>query len=82
MEKDKIGKVTHFFSKIGVAVVELDKKLSVGDRISLEGGNRIVEQTVESIQMDKKNVESADAGKAIGLKVDGRVKPNYTVYRL
>jgi putative protease len=79
MAKREVGKITHYFSKIGVAVVELTGTLKVGDRISIEGKSNF-EQVVNSMQIEKKNISSAGAGQAVGLKVDQPVKEGDKVY--
>ena len=82
MEKKLVGKVTHFFGKIGVAVVELSSELRSGDRIAIEGPAGIVEQVVNSMQINKEQVESAGRGESIGLKVDSKVREGDVVYIL
>jgi putative protease len=82
MGKKLVGKVTHFFGKISVAVVDLTDDLRNGDRISIEGPAGVAEQLVESMQIDKEQVESAGRGQAIGLKVDSKVKEGDAVYLL
>lgn len=76
------GNVTHFFAKIGVAIVELSDTLSVGDRILIKGMTTSVEQTVDSMQIEHESVKKAEAGKSIGLKVGDRVREGDIVYRL
>ncbi|MCS7384459.1 MAG: translation elongation factor-like protein [archaeon GB-1867-097] len=78
----EIGKVTHYFSKIGVAVVKLKAPLSVGDRILIRGSTTNFEQTVTSMQIEHKNIDRAEAGQEVGLKVADRVRVNDTVYRI
>lgn len=80
-EKKLVGKVTHYFSKIGVAVVELSDELKVGDRISIEGHTTNLQQPVSSMQIEHQNVEKAGAGQSIGLKVDQRVREGDLVYK-
>ncbi|HDD72628.1 MAG TPA: translation elongation factor-like protein [Candidatus Aenigmarchaeota archaeon] len=82
MEKKLIGKVTHYFTNIGVAVVELQDEIKVGDRISIEGATTNFEQTVDSMQINKNPVQSAKAGESIGLKVRDRVREGDRVFRL
>lgn len=77
----EVGKVTHYFSKIGVAVVELKASLAVGDRIIIRGPTTDFEQVVESMQIEHKNIEKAEAGQSIGLKVNQRVREKDTVYK-
>ena len=78
----EVGRITHYFSKIGVAVLELSDKLSVGDRILIRGMTTNVEQTVDSMQIDRVNIQSAEAGKSVGLKVADRVREEDTVYKI
>jgi putative protease len=80
-EKKLIGKITHYFSKIGVAVVELSDDIRVGDRIRIEGATTSFEQVVESMEIDNAKVERATQGQAIGLKVTGKVRPHDLVYK-
>lgn len=77
----EIGKITHFFSKICVAVIELKKPLKVGDTIAIKGPTTDFEQTVDSMQIEHKNVPEAKAGESIGLKVTQRVRETDIVYK-
>lgn len=81
MEKKVIGKVKHFFKKIGVAIVELTDELKVGDKIEIKGTSTSFEQIVGSMQIEKNNIESARAGQSIGLKVEERVREGDIVYK-
>lgn len=74
MADTKIGKVTHYYDKIGVAVVDLTGKLSVGDTIKIAGHDKEFTQTVSSMQVEHKSVQSAKKGDVVGLKVDKEVK--------
>ena len=77
-----VGRVTHYYTKIGVAVVELQDELSVGDEIIIEGKTTSLRQKVESMQIEHKNIEKAKAGDSIGLKVNDRVRENDLVYKV
>jgi putative protease len=81
-EKTEIGKISHFFDKILVAVVELTAPLKIGDKISIESGDDIVEMTVESMQVEHAAVETANAGDSIGMKTPKPVKRGAVVYKL
>jgi putative protease len=76
-----VGRVIHFYPRISVAIVELTSKLSVGDRIVIRGASTNFEQTVESMQIQHKNVESAEAGQLVGLRVEQRVREKDIVYK-
>ena len=80
--KKLVGKVSHYFSKIGVGVIELSDELKVGDRISIEGATTNVQQTVRSMQIEHADVQSAGPGDAIGMKVDQRVREGDLAYKL
>lgn len=81
--KMKVGKVTHYYDKIGVAIVELDGALAVGDKVKfVRGGEDLFEQTVDSIQVEHEKVESAKKGEVIGLKTNEVVKDGAEVFKL
>jgi len=82
MEEKQIGKITHYFGKIGVAVVELSDELKAGDTIHITGGDRDFTQTVNSMQIEHQNVEKAGKGEAVGMKVDQLVKEGDVVYKI
>ncbi len=80
-EEKEIGEVAHYFSKIGVAVVELSDILSVGDTIHIKGAHTDFQQEVKSMQIEHEDIEKAGAGQSIGLKVKKRVRENDAVYK-
>ena len=77
-----IGKITHYFSKIEVAVIELSDSLKVGDTIRITGGAKDFNQTVDSMEVEHQKVQEAKEGDSVGLKVDQKVKEGYKVYKL
>jgi len=83
MEKgEEIGRVTHYYPKIAVAVIELKAPLRVGERILIKGGTTNFEQIADSMQIEHKDVQLAETGKSIGLKVIQRVRENDIVYKI
>jgi len=81
-EKLEVGKITHYYPKISVAVVTLTAPLKVGERILIKGKSTHIEQFVESMQIEKVNIQQAEAGQSIGLKVNGRVREGDIVYKI
>jgi len=81
-EKIFIGKIIHFYPKISVVVVELEDTLKVGDKISIERESGSFEQTVESIQIEHENVQQAEKGQAIGMKVNERTREGAKVFKV
>jgi putative protease len=73
-DKDLIGKVIHYYDKIQVAVLKLDKSLKVGDKVKFVHGDREFEQTLESMQLEHKQVESGKKGQEVAVKVDKEAK--------
>ena len=82
VEKKLVGKISHYFTKIGVGVIELSDELKVGDRISIEGATTNVQQTVDSMEIEHESVQSAGVGQSIGMKVEQRVREGDLVYKL
>jgi len=81
-EMKEIGAVTHYFSRISVAVIELTDKVSVGDKIQIMGSTTNFEQTIKSMQIEHENVTTAGSGQSIGLKVTERVREGDRVYKI
>jgi len=78
----KVGKVTHFYDKIGVAILELSDTLKVGDKIKFEGHDADFEQVVDSLQVNHEPVEKASAGDMVGLKTEKKVKEGTEVEKV
>lgn len=79
----KIGKVSHYYDKIGVAIIELSSDLGMGDKIKfVRGGEDLFEQDIESMQVEHEQIEKAKKGDVIGLKVDKELKEGADVYKL
>jgi len=79
---EKVGEITHYFTRIGVAVVMLSGALKVGDRIAIKGMTTNYEMMVASIQVKGAEIEEAGTGNNIGMKVDDRVRQGDLVYKL
>jgi len=79
---EKIGEVTHYFTDLGVGIIELENKLEVGEKIRVKGSTTDFEQEVTSMEIDRDEVEEAEAGESIGMKVRERVREGDEVYKL
>jgi hypothetical protein len=77
-----IGRVTHFYTNIGVAIVKFNKKVSVGGQLHYKGATTDFIETAKSMQYDHKEIKTAPKGKQIGIKVKKRVREGDEVYRL
>ena len=79
----KIGKVTHYYDKIGVAIIELSSALATGEKIKfIRGGEDLFEQKVASMQVEHEKIDKAKKGDVIGMKVDDEVKEGAEVFKL
>ena len=81
-EEMQVGKVTHYFPKIGVAVVEVTQaSMKVGDEIRIKGKTTDFVQKVSSMQIEHDKIEMAEPGISIGMKVSEPVRANDLVYK-
>lgn len=80
MDDKPIGRVTHYYDKIGVAIVKLEKPLKVGEKIKFMKGEDSVEQVVESMQVEHEPVSEGTKGQEVGIKVGQKVKDGTLVY--
>ena len=79
MEKE-IGKVTHYFGKIGVVIVELSGKLKLGDSISFKGHTSDWKQTVDSMQSEHEAIEEAKKGDVVGINSKDHAREGDAVF--
>lgn len=83
MAEERIGRVTHYFSKVGVAVIELEKgALKVGDSVRISGHTSDFIQKIDSIEIEKEKVPEVKPGDSFGVKVDEKVRENDDVYKV
>ena len=83
MAEKEIGKISHYFSKIGVCVVEITNgNLKVGEKIRIKGATSDVMMVVDSMQVDHRNVDEANKGDSIGMKVSDKVREQDIVYKI
>lgn len=79
--EEEVGIITHYYSKIGVAVVKLTRNsLKVGQTIHIQGNSTDFTQQISSIQIAHKNIDTAQKGDEFGLKVSEKVREGDKVY--
>jgi putative protease len=77
-----IGEIENYFSKVGVAVLNVTQgTVKIGDKISIKGATTDIEMTIESMQIDRVDVDSVSVGTKVGLKVPERVRKGDKVYK-
>ena len=82
MSEKEIGKVTHYFDKIRVAIVDLSDELKVGEKVHFKGHTTDFEETADSIQIEKVDVETTKKGDVIGLKVTEEAREGDKVFKV
>lgn len=74
MAEREVGRVTHYYTNIGVAIVEVSDTIKVGDRIHFQGATSDFEQDAASMQIEHEPVQEVQPGQVIGLKVNQNVR--------
>ena len=82
MADTKVGTITHFYDKIGVAVINVLSPIKVGDRIKISGHDKEFEQEIASLQVEHQNIDQAKKGDNVGMIVDQPVKDGDEVYKV
>ena len=82
MPEEVIGKVVGYFAKIGVAAIEMEGDMKVGDTVHFKGHTTDFTQTVESMQIENEQKEEVTKGDSVGMKVKDRVRRNDSVYKI
>lgn len=80
-EERPIGQVTHYFSRAGVAAVQLSDALSLGEHIHIRGHTTDFIIDVSSMQIDNQPVTKAGPGASVGIKIPDKARPGDMVYR-
>lgn len=80
MAEQKIGKVIHYYDKIAVAIVALDKPIKKSDALKFRHGEQEFDQTVGSLQIQHQDVDEAKKGTEVGIKIDQPVKEGTEVF--
>jgi putative protease len=83
MAEEEIGRVTHYFGKAQVAGIEITGgSLSVGDRIHVKGHTSDFTQTIDSIEIDREEVQTAGVGQIIGIRAAEHAREHDVVYKI
>jgi putative protease len=81
MDEIFIGEVTHYFNKIGVAVLNLSEEIQVGDKIHITGFTTDFYQEITSLQIEQQGIDEAHPGDDVALKVIERVRHGDQVFK-
>ena len=78
----RIGEVTHYYNRIGVAVLDLIGELNLGDTVHIQGSNTNFTQQVASLEIDHQKVNAVGPGSEVALKVDERVRQGDLIFKV
>jgi len=83
MAEQRIGKVTHYWSKLAVAGIEITAgEVKVGDTIHFKGHTTDFTQRIESMQVEHEAITVARAGDSVGMKVIDHVRDHDEIYKV
>ena len=82
MQEKEIGVIAHYYGNISVGIIQLSDTLRVGDNIHIKGHTSDFNQTVDSLQIEHKEVQEAKAGDLVGIKVIQKVHPHDKVFKV
>ena len=75
------GIVTHYYSHLGVAVIQVNKgEIKVGETIHIKGHTTDFTQQVDSMEYEHQHIDRAPAGRSVGLKVKDHTREHDIVY--
>ena len=82
MPEVEVGRVSDFYARPVVAGVTLTASPKVGERIHIVGHTTDLELVVDSMQIERVDVQEAAAGDSVGIKVPDRVRDGDRVYKV
>ena len=77
----RVGKVTHYYNRISVAVLELTGELEIGETIHILGRITDFDQRVGSMEIEHQKIQSAESGKEVALEVTEPVRKGDIVFK-
>lgn len=82
LQKDYVGVIRNYYAKVGVAEVKVESTpFKVGDIIMIQGPTTgVVEEKIESIQVNHKDVDVADKKKSVAIRYSHKVRVNDKVF--
>ena len=83
MAKPKeVGKVTHYYGNISVAVIKVATAFSKGDTILIGKSDPLRKQKVISMQLKQVRVQKTRKGQEVGLKVRRKARIGDKVFKV
>lgn len=82
MEEKEIGKITHYFGKVKVAVLSLTETLKVGEKVHFKGKHTDFSQAVASLQLDHAAIPEGGPGQEVAMLVDTPVHEGDQIFKV
>lgn len=83
MEEKRVGVVTHYYGQIGVGIIKIeDEGIKIGDTLHFKGHTSDFQQTVESMQIEHRDVQEGKVGDQVGIKVNQHVREHDQVFKV
>lgn len=78
----EIGRVTHYFNHLNVAVLKLTDNLKLGDKIHILGHSTDLIERIASMEVNHHSVVWVKPGEDVAIKVNEPVREHDIVYRV
>jgi putative protease len=78
----EIGKITHYYNHLQVAVLKLNDSLKLGDRIHVLGHSTDLVERVTSMEVNHHVVVWVKPGEDVAIKVNEPVREHDVVFRV
>lgn len=85
MTDQKVGIISHYYNHLGVAIIEVEASFSVGDTLKFtrhKSEEELFQQKIDSIQVEHKQIDKAEKGMGVGVKVDKQLHEGNEVYKV
>jgi len=76
-----VGKVIHYFNRLGVAAIEIHREIKTGDTIILLGHTTDITQRICSMEIDHQKIDLARAGQTVAVQLVEPARPGDMVYK-
>ena len=78
----EVGRVEHYFDRIGVVGIALTDRIAIGDAIHIKGHTTDLTHAVDSMQIDNADVAEAGDGDSVGIVVGECCRVGDHVFRV
>jgi hypothetical protein len=79
-EETLVGKISHYYNKLNVAIIDLAAPLNVGQTVHIKGAHDDFTQVIGEMQFELHSIESGKKGQSVGIKVSQKVHENDQVF--